>query len=79
MIHDNTLQLTNPALSLEYTVSPDSEGRLRFTKEHVEIIYRNGYWIATNGIDVDRFYIDLEDALVSEAMPVFSCASASAF
>jgi len=61
-----TLQWVIPAISLGYTVGPDINGKLRFRMAHVTIIYRHSLWIASDGIDPDRRYTNLKDALTEE-------------
>jgi len=64
MKQDNTLDFVIPAISLNYSVHPDNEGRLMFRNENCCIKYRNHGWIVTD-INNDQFhYSDLQTALI---------------
>ncbi len=66
MYTDDTREWVIPAITLGYTVSQDVNGRLRFKMDHVEIIYRDRLWVAIDGIDPDRRYTNLYDAITEE-------------
>lgn len=55
-----------PAVTLGYHICNDPDGQFKFYKNDLEIVRRNGEWIATSDNDETRFYIHLNAALIIE-------------
>ena len=64
---DECIQWVIPAISLGFSVCNDPDGKLKFWTDSVEIIYRCDSWIAIDGIDPNREYLDIKTALQQEA------------
>ncbi len=64
MSTDTTLQCVLPALSLNYSVHPDSDGRLMFKNSYCTIRYVKDCWKLTDLNSDVFFYHDLKAALL---------------
>ena len=66
-VKDDCFNWVIPAITIGYSVCNDPDGKLRFWTDTVEIVCRNGVWIAFDGIDLHREYDSLRTALEKEA------------
>jgi hypothetical protein len=66
VLSDEVLKFTVAAIAAGWVCSNDPDGRFMYEHDGVTLVYRDHRWIASDGVDDDRFYNSLQKALESE-------------